>query len=396
MRISQPSQSGIRICRVGQETHCSILLFEAASCAFNYDRFLTMSDRFYTFMVVPEKSDRIRKISIPAWAVKIASLLGLAIIFLGTFVFFDYLHVLSQVAENKRLRVENHLLKLDIQEATSTLDNLDQTVNRLKSFAEKLKIISNLDSSNAQKLLQAPMMPDSRRDGRNDTNSTTPEEGEDSGNLTTPDETSQLPPNPEDKHANLEYQRSLTIRGENATELDSDNLVVQLEQIQDRATSLIEIANRDEETLAELQEYLQDRKDRLQRTPSILPAQGWISSEFGWRSNPFSGQKTFHAGLDVANNYDTPVYAPADGVVTMAGTLGGFGQIVRLDHGYNLVSKFGHNSRILVKQGQPVKRGDLIARMGSSGRSTGPHLHYQVEVSGKPVNPRLFILNDNF
>jgi murein DD-endopeptidase MepM/ murein hydrolase activator NlpD len=80
----------------------------------------------------------------------------------------------------------------------------------------------------------------------------------------------------------------------------------------------------------------------------------------------------------------------------MAGTLGGFGQVVRLDHGYQLVTKYGHTSKILVQKGQQVKRGDLIARMGSSGRSTGPHLHYQVEVAGKTVNPRLFILNDNF
>ena len=127
-----------------------------------------------------------------------------------------------------------------------------------------------------------------------------------------------------------------------------------------------------------------------------MPAHGWITSYFGTRHNPFVGVKTFHGGIDIANRIGTPIYAPADGIVTATGTSGGFGLVVKIDHGYGLVTKYGHNSRIVVKTGNRVKRGEKIAEIGNSGRSTGPHCHYQVEVNRKPVNPLLFILEDTF
>jgi hypothetical protein len=115
-----------------------------------------VADRFYTVMVVPERSDKIRRLTVPAWYMRAGLLLATAMIILGIFVFFDYLHVLSQVAENKKLRVENHLLKLDVQEAKGRLDSLDQTVGRIRSFTQKLRVLANLDNPGSQRLLEAP------------------------------------------------------------------------------------------------------------------------------------------------------------------------------------------------------------------------------------------------
>ena len=134
--------------------------------------------------------------------------------------------------------------------------------------------------------------------------------------------------------------------------------------------------------------------DLKKHTPSIWPTQGYISSRFGWRIHPIRRTPEFHKGLDIANLPGTPVYATADGVVDYAGRMGGYGRYVSIDHGYGFKTKYGHLRGILVKVGQKVKRGDLIATMGRSGLATGPHLHYEVRVLNKPVNPLGYIIKD--
>lgn len=353
-----------------------------------------MSDRFFTLMIVPERSDKIRKFTLPAWYLRAGVVLAALLLLVGLFIFFDYLHVLSQVAENKSLRVENQRLQSEIQSAKTKLEALDQSVGRLKSFAHKLRVISNLDTPGSQKILQGPIptLPQSSP-GRGGASP----DGEDSGVIREPGEPqTEYVPERDDMHARLEQQRTQTVLGELGQSFYTETLVDQVNQISLAAAKLNDMTRSEEKNFADLQEHLQDRAARIVSTPSIMPAPGYISSEFGYRSNPYSGMKTFHAGIDIANNYGVGIVAPADGLVTLTGTLGGFGLVVKIDHGYNVVTKYGHNSRILVKPGQRVRRGDRIAEMGSSGRSTGPHLHYQVEVAGRPVNPRLFILEDTF
>jgi len=341
-----------------------------------------MSDKFFTLMVVPEKSDRIRKFTVPAIYLKALAGLGAVLCFLGILLVFDYLHVLGEVSENKKLRLENHVLRTDIQSAKTKLEALDQSVTRLKSFANKLRVISNLDTPGSQRMLQQiPNLPN----GQPGAGQPAGQDSEDSGRIEDPD-----------RHSQLEKLRDATVLGELGQSFEGESLLDEVHRVSEGAARLREVAEDEERNLADLQENIQERLQRLLSTPSILPALGWVSSEFGYRFNPFSGVKTFHAGIDVANHTGTPVHAPADGVVTHVGSQGGFGQIVRIDHGYGIVTKYGHNSRILAKQGQRVKRGDKISEMGSSGRSTGPHLHYQIEVNGRPVNPKLFILEAAF
>src|SRR6266550_6533938 len=135
-----------------------------------------------------------------------------------------------------------------------------------------------------------------------------------------------------------------------------------------------------------------DRRNALAAaTPSIWPANGWLSSMMGHRVDPFTGDDDFHAGLDIAGERGQPVYATAAGTVTHTGFQGGYGNLIILDHGFGLETRYGHLLSYAVKPGAKVKRGDLIGHVGNSGRSTGYHLHYEVLANGKLLNPLQFL-----
>jgi murein DD-endopeptidase MepM/ murein hydrolase activator NlpD len=122
-------------------------------------------------------------------------------------------------------------------------------------------------------------------------------------------------------------------------------------------------------------------------TPSIWPSHGWLSSRMGYRTDPINGGADFHAGLDITGDKGQPVYATADGKVTQRGYQSAYGNLVVIDHGFGLVTKYGHLSSYTVKQGDTVKRGDVIGRVGNTGRATGYHLHYEVLANGRLLNP---------
>jgi len=135
--------------------------------------------------------------------------------------------------------------------------------------------------------------------------------------------------------------------------------------------------------------------ERLRRTPSIPPVnRGYLTSSFGTRPDPWTGKRRMHHGQDFGVLTGTPVYAPADAVVKSRNGKTGYGKTIILDHGYGLKTVYAHLSRYMVKPGDEVKRGDLIAYSGNTGRSTGPHLHYEVRVNNVPVNPRHYFLTD--
>lgn len=138
---------------------------------------------------------------------------------------------------------------------------------------------------------------------------------------------------------------------------------------------------------------LQDKRNLLAATPSIRPVKGWVSSRFGYRESPFTGRREFHRGLDIATHNGTPIVAPADGLVTFSGKKGLMGNMVTIDHGFGMVTRYGHIHEIIKKRGERVKRGETIALVGNTGRSTGPHLHYEVRLNGVAVNPVNYFLN---
>jgi murein DD-endopeptidase MepM/ murein hydrolase activator NlpD len=133
----------------------------------------------------------------------------------------------------------------------------------------------------------------------------------------------------------------------------------------------------------------------LSSTPSIYPVRGLLGNGFGWRRDPFTGMRDFHQGLDIVAPQGTRVVAPADGIVTRVGPAGGFGLSLFVSHGYGVVTRYGHLSSTAVKVGQRVRRGETIAATGSTGRSTGPHLHYEVMVHQKAVDPLVYILEES-
>jgi murein DD-endopeptidase MepM/ murein hydrolase activator NlpD len=140
--------------------------------------------------------------------------------------------------------------------------------------------------------------------------------------------------------------------------------------------------------------YLDDQRNLLSATPSIRPVEsGWISSYFGYRKSPFTGKREFHKGLDIATRKGEPIVAAADGTIIYAGKKGLYGNLMVIDHGHGMVTRYGHIDKFLKKRGDTVKRGDKIARVGSTGRSTGPHVHYEVRLNGIQVNPKKYILN---
>jgi murein DD-endopeptidase MepM/ murein hydrolase activator NlpD len=138
---------------------------------------------------------------------------------------------------------------------------------------------------------------------------------------------------------------------------------------------------------------LEQRLRWISATPAIAPVQGILTSGFGYRSDPLTHGRGDHQGVDIAAAAGQPVRASADGIVLRAGALGGLGNAVYLAHGFGLSSRYGHLARVDVRPGQRVQRGDVLGLVGSTGRSTGSHLHYEVRIDGDPVNPLAYILD---
>jgi murein DD-endopeptidase MepM/ murein hydrolase activator NlpD len=130
---------------------------------------------------------------------------------------------------------------------------------------------------------------------------------------------------------------------------------------------------------------------RASSSPNLWPVDGQVTGSFGERIDPFNGEGAFHSGVDIGCSYGHPIIAPADGVVTFADFMGGYGKAVMIDHGHGISTRYGHLSGFAVASGQHVHRGDTIGYVGLSGRSTGPHLHYEVRINDTPVNPYKYL-----
>lgn len=164
------------------------------------------------------------------------------------------------------------------------------------------------------------------------------------------------------------------------------NMHSNIDQVQQASTMQVD-------SFSNLLESLKDKRNLLAATPSLRPTNGWISSGFGYRISPFTGHKEFHQGLDIATKEGSPIIAPADGVVIKSGPKWLMGNMIAIDHGFGMVTEYGHCKELLKKKGDKVKRGDVIGVVGNTGRSTGPHVHYMVRLNGVPVNPEKYILD---
>ncbi len=304
-----------------------------------------MANKSYTLMVIsdnaPVRRFHVRKSLIVQVGMGLMLLAGMG---LGAGI--HYFQVARDAAENRILRDENLTLRGQLKSVRERIEHIGSTLDRVERFDQKLRAMTML-SDPQRNLAMGP---------------TESEPG-----MTAPATETQFT-----QLTSLESSKALTGR---------------LDRLSAEAT-------RQEQSLQELQAYFQDQKSLLASTPSLWPARGWVTSDFGQRLDPYTADRVMHAGMDIAAPHGKEVFAPSDGTVVFAGREGGYGNVIVIDHGYGIKTRYGHLAKLLVKAGDRVKRGAHIAAVGNTGRSTGPHLHYEVRVNGIPQNPRKFILEE--
>lgn len=309
-----------------------------------------------------------------AWA-RAVGLVGAVLCVALTAALVDYFGLLVQSVENKRLKAENAHLEKQFQVVGTKLNALENSLERVKTFSTKLKLITNVDDEDRELRLSMGAQP---KPGQQ------VEEGEvPIGERPPVEQMSGSDEDMVDKVPVNAAQGELSVEGNR----DYTTLAIRI----DRAVKETQLK---EQSVLDLWEKLSERQSLLNATPSIRPAKGWFTSRFGYRISPFTGKPTMHAGLDMAAAPGSPVFAPADGVVTYAAYDESYGKLVSIDHGYGVSTRFAHNSQIYVTVGQRVNRWDVIAAVGNTGRSTGPHCHYEVRVNGIPVDPMNYILDE--
>lgn len=348
-------------------------------------------------MIVPEKTSPVRKIVIPAWVTKIAAVGFAFTVLLGTVMFYDYWYVMNEISENKQLKMENRRLKQQVQVFKNKVATIESTMERVKTFATRLKVITNIEDRGG--LLQSlnQTLPDSSSVAANATSTsgtsgTSGTAADQSGALNA--QTAVKPQNPSATTQSTALSSSFTLTPLDTDDPEDESLRKDYDDLDSRLSLLGHDSLFVETELQDLYELLGDQKAFLSALPTRRPAIGYFTSGFGIRKSPIGGAVKMHEGLDIANHIGTTIRAPADGIVTFADIKSGYGRTVVLDHGYGLETWYGHAQKLLVAKGQHVRRGEVIAQMGSSGRSTGPHVHYEVRVNGYPVNPLSYILEN--
>lgn len=326
-------------------------------------------------MVIPERTRRVHKVVLPFFMLKfVVVLCSLGAVFL-IIMGIDYIHVLGRIAENKQLKGENFKLRQEIQLIRNKVDSMETTIERVRNYAKKLQILTGQTAGQSERNdMELPQGPiDDVGRGTGEETLAPPTRGRKS--LREPAAVV-----PSEKRSSLK----LPIRpeGESALELRVENLQT--------------VSNNTETSLSRLQVYLLGRSAIVAATPSLLPIAGWISSPFGYRRHPYDGLFRLHSGVDIAAEPGTPVRATAPGTVIFSGYREGYGKVVVINHGYGISTLFAHNSKLFANSGIHVKRGDVISEVGSTGMSTGPHLHYEIRKNGIPVNPATFFSRVRF
>jgi murein DD-endopeptidase MepM/ murein hydrolase activator NlpD len=352
-------------------------------------------DKYYTVMVVPEKHKGVKTFRIPTVLFKSLAFLSVMVVMLMGVLAYDYWKILQQVYENKHLSIENRQLKEQIQLFQMKMNTLAEDLKRINTFEKKLRVITGLEDVSGKGAVYKP-------EGEEDKESFTLKDLNSSFDLKIDMDSIEDQPKFQelktlyDKKiaANLGLERSYLLtkqwsdlaRRSFALSSDYAKFDYKYSQVKDIVSNV-------ESNIHKLDQYLLDKESFLNSTPTILPAEGWITSYFGQRISPTAGKLKMHEGLDVGAAYGTHVNAPADGIVTFSGEKAGFGKFVQVDHGYGIETIYAHNQSLFVKAGEKVKRGHLLAGVGNTGHSTGPHLHYEVRVNGIAVDPLYFILD---
>jgi murein DD-endopeptidase MepM/ murein hydrolase activator NlpD len=298
--------------------------------------------RKYHIVVFKDKQGACKKFQLRGWFIVFLLLLTVSMAAGNVILWNKY-------AEHSRIEQGLNIAEKTVQEQKTQLLSLSQKItslqgnlNRIRDFDSKLRVMINLDQDGSQ--------------------AAAPKGG---------------PANENFSKGYLPLYRQELLARKMHEFLRQLNVEARLEEVRQQ----------------EIMHTLRSNQNILEATPSIWPTSGWVTSGFAWRTSPFTGKREFHKGLDISAPRGTPVYAPARASVTFAGRDGSYGLSIRLKHNASLSTRFAHLNRIAIKSGQEVTRGELIGYVGNTGRSTGPHLHYEVRLNGVPVNPKRYILN---
>jgi murein DD-endopeptidase MepM/ murein hydrolase activator NlpD len=350
-----------------------------------------MEIRDYTLMLVGDERSPVRRIHLPARHIQRAIGIAAALALLFTVGLWDYWRMRSEHGELGALRIEAAEQREQIRTFEETLATVKGELARVKELERKVRIIANLPGAAAA--------------GGEDVTELAPPTG---GDLSGQGDAEVLPPagvpvevgEPEAASSEAPPQGQGGGEGD-AAQIDESLLgeglatpgARRVRGMNGVARALEAVAEGRAGSLQELVSLLEEKRNHLASMPSIWPARGWLTSRYGYRISPFTGRRQMHAGIDIAARLGTPVFAPAHGRVRFVGRKGPLGNALVLDHGYGVQTVYGHTSKIFVKIGDEVARGEKIAAIGSTGRSTGPHLHYAVEVNGKTRNPLNYIFD---
>lgn len=307
-----------------------------------------MAKKYFTLIVVPDATAKFRQIKVPYYFTHALIIIGIILLLAVPIVSYlmvrSYQNMTQISTELPKIRKETRDQKFLIERYERDISELRQMISHLKLANKKLMLMAGVDTTASSQINFG---------------------GVGGGGGIDTDELSSIIQETEE---------------------------TMLQKI-DHLAKLKEAALNQEELSQRLMEFFQDQKTLLASTPSIWPVKGWVTSGFGMRKSPFTGRKTMHAGIDIATRTGTPIVAPADGVVSFSGRKGSFGKVLVIDHGYGYNTFYGHCSSLKKKVGDRVKRGDVVAYVGNTGRSTGPHLHYEVRVNGVATNPTKYILD---
>lgn len=307
-----------------------------------------MRDRL-TLLIYNEGGSFVRLKLFSKKFIKISSVIGIFCIFLLGFILFDYLHLKYANYHSHGLKTELSRLKAELEDRNTQIETFYTKIDALQLKLIKLNQLEQEIRSYT---------------GLNNPSNDTGDYG--IGGIFSDD--------PEKQACSAEfYNDFLRNMDENVERLD-------------------QFACDQSEDFQILWETLKEIKAIQQVTPSMRPLEGgWISSPFGFRQSPFSDKQEFHSGVDIAAHKGTPVMATANGTVTFAGYKGSYGKAISINHGFGIMTRYGHLSSFHVKKGQQVLRGDVIGEVGTTGRSTGPHLHYEVRLNDIPVNAEKYM-----
>lgn len=309
-----------------------------------------MKDSKFTIFLIPSNSPKRYEFTITKRTILISLIAFCFVAVSFSVVTIHYMFVQDMAWENLELKKENWQLSQSLKEISLETKRLTESLNRVEVFKNKIKLLANINDTE-RNLSIGPV-----------------ESVKDESNLT---------------HINLL---------EDLASLSSNTRMMRLSILRSQAEMLTNEFESAERELDDLYKFFEERKEILRSTPAKWPCYGWITSTFGYRYDPFTGERTFHKGLDIATSIGTPVVAPADGRVVSTGFHSRMGNEIVIDHGLGIVSSYGHLNDIKVKVGDRVERGQIIGTVGNTGRSTGPHLHYEVLVNGINVNPMKYII----